>query len=75
MKYRVVIDLGFDDERDARGVFDAAKRAYPRAKPVSNREGKKINIHKCYHDETPTKSCELIEEKMDAESDGPAILT
>ena len=68
MKYRVQCDLAFDDEITARKIFDRIKeaKANNELKDVSPREKYSSNIHKCYHDETPTKPCETIE-KIESE--------
>lgn len=62
MKYRVMLDLAFDDERDTREVFEVAKRLSKKVKCLNIDEGMRINIHRCFHDETPFKPCEVIEE-------------
>ena len=75
MKYRVVIDLAFDSELDAVSLFNAAKAKFQRAKSLSKREPKLINIHRCYHDEAVNKPCETIEELKDAQSDRADVLS
>ena len=74
MKYRVTIDVAFDDEEAARKVYEAARQAFPQARSLNSMERKKISIHRCFHDETPFKPCEPIEEEVDAETDRATIL-
>lgn len=65
MKYRVRLDLSFKSESDAQSLMSYAKNLSKRAVSIS--EGKPTeeiaycDIHKCYHDETPPKPCEVIE--------------
>ena len=68
MKYRVMSYDGtlkdFETEAEARVLYAIKNKEVEKAKlPV--KPGDPIpscNIHKCYHDETPTRSCEIIEE-------------
>lgn len=59
MKYRIMLSLAFDDEDDAMDVWDKVKDAWEKG---SHLEDDNANIHRCYHDEEPTKPCEIIEE-------------
>ena len=65
MKYRVMIDLSFSKESDARSLYDLADTLMPVASSIN--EGKAedeisyIDIHKCGHDEN--KPCEKAERK------------
>lgn len=66
MLYRVRIDIAFDTEDISRDVFDKAKAVLSKAKKIvstDNPEGEVsfIEIHKCYHDQTPSLPCEIIE--------------
>ncbi|GAH10642.1 unnamed protein product [marine sediment metagenome] len=65
MLYRVRIDLCFDAEDISQAVFEKAKQVLAKAVKIA-RQGEPtgevsfIEIHKCYHDEMPTKPCEII---------------
>jgi len=65
MKYRIRLDLIFDEEEDAMKAFNFLKekrvlfRTIRKGEP--NEERSILEIHKCYHDEDPTKPCEIIE--------------
>ena len=75
MKYRVSCDLFFENEGKARGLFNHIKGVYREAVSSNDRERKRVNIHKCFHDEAVSKPCETIEEMADAESNGPVVLS
>ena len=66
MKYRVRCDLAFDTEKDAREIWDIVKAKKPKAKIIKEGEPEEErprgDIHRCRHDETPVKPCEIIEE-------------
>jgi len=68
MKWRVQLDLIFDDEREARDAFEKLKAKKHLFKTINkgkpNEERSRLSIHKCYHDEEPAKPCEIIEEIM-----------
>ena len=68
MIFRVQSDLGFTTEKAAKDFFELIKKAKTdkTLKDVSANEKFSANIHKCYHDETPTKPCEIIE-KVESE--------
>lgn len=66
MKYRVSCDLFFDDEGKARGLYNHIKGVYPDAVSSNFGERKRVSMHKCFHDEPVAKSCEPIEEVVDA---------
>ena len=65
MKYRVKIDLSFEEESDAKALMDYAKTLTGKATNINedkdNAEISFCEYHKCYHDEIPRKPCELIE--------------
>ena len=65
MLYRVRLDLAFDAEDTAQSVFDKGKQVLIKARKIASTENPEgevsfIEIHKCYHDETPSKPCEVI---------------
>ena len=65
MKWRIQLDLIFDDEEEAKKTFEFLKkrknlfRTINRGKP--NEERSRLSLHKCYHDEDPSKPCEFVE--------------
>ena len=66
MLYRVRLDLAFDAEDVPRAIFDSAERVLSGAIKIASEDNPTgevsfIEIHKCYHDETPYKPCEIIE--------------
>jgi len=69
MKYRVMDSEGtltdFATEAQARALFNTRKTAIDKV-PVKVEMGVEnipfVHIHRCYHDETPTRPCEIIEE-------------
>lgn len=65
MLYRVRIDLCFDAEDISQAVFNKAELVLSKAVKIAvvgkpTGEVSFIEIHKCYHDENPTKPCEII---------------
>ena len=65
MLYRVRLDLAFDAEDISQAIFDKAKQVLSKAVKIAsqdNAEGEPsfMEIHKCYHDEDPSKPCEII---------------
>ena len=56
----------FDTEAEARALFAQKKLAASKAKIEVDIGGIErhpfAHIHKCYHDETPPRPCEIIEE-------------
>ena len=66
MKYRVVIDIAFDREVDAKELFDLVKSKRIKLQIINegkqNEEMLMANYHKCYHDEEKPKPCEIIEQ-------------
>ena len=65
MLYRVRLDLAFDTENVPQAIFDKAKAVLVKAVKLATGlnypgETSYIEIHKCYHDETPARPCEII---------------
>lgn len=65
MLYRVRIDLAFNDEVDADKIFGEAEKLFKKAIKITQKEEPTadvgfVELHKCYHDEEPTKPCEII---------------
>jgi hypothetical protein len=66
MKYRVAISFIVDDETTAQQVFTVAKAL--RKSMITIRKGEpaeersSIALEKHFHDEDPTKPCEVIEQ-------------
>jgi len=64
-KYRVQLDFITDNELEARRIYDLLKQirglfqTINRGRPDEERS--RLNIHICYHDETPVRPCEIIE--------------
>lgn len=65
MLYRVRIDLCFNAEETPQAIFDKAKQVLLKAVKIA-RQGEPtgeisfIEVHRCFHDEEPTKPCEII---------------
>jgi len=64
--YRVSLTLFFDEEEQARGAFDALARRKALFRTINpgkpNEEKSTLRLEKCYHDEPPPRSCEVVEE-------------
>lgn len=65
MLYRIRLDLAFDREDISQAIFDKAKQVLAKAVKIANKDNPMgevsfIEIHKCYHDEDPSKPCEII---------------
>ena len=65
MLYRLRVDLCFNEEVSANGVFEKAKAILGKAVKIAVKgdglpEVSFIEVHKCYHDEDPRKPCEII---------------
>ncbi|MEM2370595.1 MAG: hypothetical protein QXH51_06805 [Candidatus Bathyarchaeia archaeon] len=66
MKYRVVVSFICESEETARRIYNAAKAlshfmlTIRRGEPAEERSF--IILERCYHDEDPTKPCEVIEQ-------------
>ena len=65
MKYRVRVDMSFDNEDDARSLMNHAKTMAGKAISLNegevNEEISYADIHLCGHDESPPKPCQNIE--------------
>jgi len=65
LKFRVRADIILDDESEAMGIFASLKGERDRfvtiRKGEPDEERSRVSIEKCYHDEDPTKPCEIIE--------------
>ena len=65
MKYRVRLDLSFEKQSDAQALMTYAKTLTSKAVSLNegavNEEIAYCDIHKCMHDEVPTRPCEKIE--------------
>ena len=59
MKYRLMVQLAFDSEKEAREVFKALKKLVPKLKPLRDDY---FHIHRCTHDDPEGGPCEVIEE-------------
>jgi len=66
MKYRVRLDLSFASESDAQTLMACARGLSGQAVSINegqpNEEIPRLDFHKCYHDESVPKPCEVIEE-------------
>ena len=64
MFYRVRIDLAFADSANPGKIRDYGKKLLKHAIIINegqiNEERGYIMVEKCYHDEHPTKPCELL---------------
>jgi len=64
--YKVALVLFFDEESDARDTFNALARRKALFRTVNpgkpNEEKSVLRREICYHDETPPKPCEVVEE-------------
>jgi len=66
MKYRVRLDLSFDNEADAQALMNYAKQLASKAVSINegmdNEEISFCDVHKCYHDEgLPCEKLERVE--------------
>lgn len=59
MKWRVMVVKTFDIEDEARDAWHDVKMFWPKGGTADDDHGK---LHKCYHDETPPRPCEVVEE-------------
>ena len=64
MFYRVIATLAFTIEDEATDFYHDCEIALPKASTINpnqpNIERGTIRMQKCYHDETPTKPCEVL---------------
>ena len=62
-KYRVEIDISFDNEKDALALLNYVEQVKAKAfAPISKTAAtigvtRNCRVHLCYHDETPSKPC------------------
>jgi len=65
MKWRVTLNIILDREEDARDIFEFLKKRKGLFKTVRKgepaEEKSAITLEKHYHDEDPTKPCEVVE--------------
>lgn len=65
MFYRIRVDLAFPDDINPKAILAHAKSLMVGAVIINpgqpNEERGYITLEKCYHDEDPTKPCEVIE--------------
>jgi len=65
MKWRIQLDLIFDNEEEAKKAFDFLKKRKNLFRTINkgkfNEERSRLSIHKCYHDEDSPRPCEYIE--------------
>ena len=59
MKWRIMVVLSFDDEKRARGLWTAIQAIKAHGLKQLDDGG---NLHRCFHDETPGRPCEVVEE-------------
>jgi len=66
MFYRVTANLHFTEPDEANDFYHDCQVALPKSDTINpdtiSIEKGHIEIHKCYHDEDPTKPCEVINE-------------
>ncbi len=62
MKYRIVIDVALKDLSKAKEFFKKIKELKDDFFEISPKEPARISLHKCFHDESPPKPCQPIEE-------------
>jgi len=66
MKYRVTLSIIFDNYEDAKKIYDFLAgygrlfKTIRKGEPVEERS--LIMLERCYHDEEPTKPCEILEQ-------------
>jgi len=65
LKWRIRADIILDAEGEAMGIFASLKDKrglfVTIRKGEPNEERSTASVEKCYHDEDPTKPCEIIE--------------
>jgi len=65
MFYRVRADIIFDVEDEARDFYHDCEIALPKGAIINpdqdNMEISQILLEECYHDESPTQPCKIIE--------------
>ena len=65
MFYRIRVDLAYPHDTNPKAILAHTKPLLPGAMSIHpgliNEEKGYIMLEKCYHDEDPTKPCELLE--------------
>jgi len=65
MFYRIRVDLAYPQDTNPKAILAHTKALMPDALNINpgqpNQEQGYIILEKCYHDEAPTKPCEIIE--------------
>jgi len=65
LKFRIRADIILNDEGEAMGIFASLKGKKELfvtiRKGEPSEERSRVSIEKCYHDEEPSKPCEIIE--------------
>jgi len=63
---RILADLIITDRTQAEALFNQIKNLAPLFETINpgepEEERSSWSLHKCYHDETPPKPCEYVEE-------------
>jgi len=59
MKYRLMIQLSFDDELEARKLLKKVKEFKVKARPLKDDY---FNLHICTHDDPEGGPCQVLEE-------------
>jgi len=66
MFYRVTADFVFANSDEANDFYHDCQVAFPKTSIINpgqpNEEKSSCKFQLCYHDETPTKECEVIDE-------------
>ena len=66
MKYRLDVCVFSAKEKVIKDLYDAIADSSGELETVNkgkhNEEKSRVRMHKCYHDETPPKPCELMNE-------------
>jgi len=64
--YRIDITVFIKDVEDVKKIYQYLKKFRDKYNTVNkgkiNVEYSVLRLHKCYHDESPTKPCEIIDE-------------
>lgn len=65
MLYKLKMELAFETEKEPKSVLNKVKQVISKAVKRPSSSGMLdqafVELHKCYHDETPAKPCEVIE--------------
>ncbi len=72
MLYRVFVDMAFEEEDDARDIFDKAIDRAPDAIVINpgatNRESPRAQLLLCGHNDEPSGPCTIITQLYDPDS-------